>query len=378
MSTPTRETAPLAGSARSAQVNVSFPKMDIFVKFEIWNVSKKTFEPVGNMHVDLMDDDPHFDDEIDTQVTDANGFIHFSVTESDLKEKSGEDKPDLYFKARPGGLVAGGVSLPDEWSTKTWKDKYGKPGFFPNTPFAAGGSLAGASAADPLVYRIGLDYHARFQFVVPGIAAPQRAPKGLEADILRPSPSRQHHPQRTDRNGELHGVVFDVSGGETVSFHVSFNVEDPDIKLPRSTVRLDIDDINHWYTSREDADQKVFNAASSTSLGTQNNPVEITASLDRRNVALFFLTMLYEHASFFHITEGAWTGVENLRFFTTTERYGLFLAGGRSEHTKFELVGTRDSHSRALPSSDVEGSWHILVGHCWFGSRRAWSLPHTL
>lgn len=45
MSIPTRSASPLAGTARPAPVNVTFPKMDIFVKFEVWNVKSKKFEP---------------------------------------------------------------------------------------------------------------------------------------------------------------------------------------------------------------------------------------------------------------------------------------------------------------------------------------------
>lgn len=168
MSVPTRSGGPLAGSSRPALVNVTFPKMDIFVRFEIWNLTSKRFEPVSNLPVDLMDSNKVFSNtRIETATTDANGSIRFSMTEAELKRKSGEDHPDLYFNAHCKGLTRGGVSLPDEWSTEKWNDKNGRPGYFEKAPFVAGGSLGGASATDPLVYRIGLDYHARFLFIGP-------------------------------------------------------------------------------------------------------------------------------------------------------------------------------------------------------------------
>ena len=313
MGIPTRSTAPLAGSPRPAQVNVIFPKMDIFVRFEIWNLTSKRFEPVSNLPVDLMDSNKVFSNtRMETARTDGNGFIRFSMTETDLKRKSGEDHPDLYFNARCKGLTRGGVSLPDEWSTKKWNDKNGKPGYFEKAPFVAGGSLGGASAADPLVYRIGLDYHARFQFIGPKDSVSHLAPKGLKVGLRATSNIDHVEWQRTDANGEIHGLSFAAEGGESVSFQVEFNIKDPDINLPVATARTD-DIANFWLTTFHDGDKKYFADNSCTSIGTQASPELFPCSHRGRNVALFFLTMLYEHATFFfHITDGAWTGVPDL------------------------------------------------------------------
>ena len=313
MGIPKRSTFPLAGSRRPAQVNVIFPKMDIFVRFEIWNLQTKRFEPVSNLPVDLMDHNKVFSDTgMGTARTDASGFIRFSITEADLKRKSGEDKPDLYFNARCKGLTRGGVSLPDEWCTKKWNDKNGKPGYFPNTAFVAGGSLGGASAADPLVYRIGLDYHARFVFADPKDSSTRRAPKGLLVGMRATSDIHHVEWQRTDAHGDVHGLSFDAEGGESVCFQVEFNIKNPDINLPVATARTD-DLGNFWLTTFDDGDKRYFPDNSSTSIGTQASPELFPCSHRGRNVALFFLTMLYEHATFFfHITDGAWTGVPDL------------------------------------------------------------------
>jgi len=313
MSNPTRSTAPLAGTARPAQVNVTFPKMDIFVRFEIWNVQEKKFEPVASLAVDLMDSNRVVTDTLmETEITDANGCVHFSLTKADLQQKSGEDKPDLYFNARPKGKTCGGVSLPDEWSTKKWNDKNGKPGYFPNTAFVAGGSLGGVTATDPLVYRIGLDYHARFLFKGPKESRSYRAPKGLLVGLHAANDSGQVEWHRTDAHGDLHGLTFDTEGGADVFFQVKFNIKDPDINLPESTATSD-ELAGAWFTNWSDADQKYCPGNSRTSIGTQASPELFPCSINGRNVALFFLTMLYEHTTFFfHLTDGAWTGVPDL------------------------------------------------------------------
>jgi hypothetical protein len=288
--------------------------MDVYVKFEVWNVVSKAFEAVGNMPVDLMDEDPHWgDDLIDTQTTDANGFIHFSVTEADLEQKSGEDKPDLYFNAHPRGLRFGDISLPDDWSTSGWKDKNGKPGLFPNTAFDDKNPLGGASPADPLVYRIGVDYHVSFQFWDPSESKQQLAPKGLRVGLI-PSAEYKHF-QRTDKLGQLHGLAFHIRAGTDVSFYVEFNIVDPDINLPEATVEFsnDGENTNFWYTNEADGDQRSLPHNTETSIGTQTIPIPVSCALGRRNVATSLLTMLYEHTSFFfHITGGAWTGVRGL------------------------------------------------------------------
>src|SRR5260370_39754830 len=100
--------------------------MDIFVRFEIWNLRSERFEPVRNLPVDLMDSNKVVSDTlIETATTDSAGLIRFSMTEADLKRKSGEDTPDLYFNARCKGLSYGGISLPGEWSTESGNDTNG-------------------------------------------------------------------------------------------------------------------------------------------------------------------------------------------------------------------------------------------------------------
>jgi hypothetical protein len=287
--------------------------MDIFLRFEVWNVLTNKLEPMSNMRVDLMDSNRVVSDTLmETGTTDSSGSLRFSLTEADLKQKSGEDKPDLYFKARPREMSFGGTTLPAEWSTKPWKDKNGKPGYFPNTAFVAGSSLAGSSAADPLVYRIGLDYHARFLYADPKDSSSRRAPKGLRVGFRATSNKNKIVWQRTDAEGEVHGVTFDADAGADMDFVVEFNIMDPAINLPESTADTDGPN-NVWVTICNDKDSHYFPDNKSTSIGTQAAPELISCSTSGRNVAMFFLTMLYEHATFFYyITDGAWTGISDL------------------------------------------------------------------
>lgn len=321
MSNPTRSPVSLPGPSRAGagMIHVKFP-MDIFVKFEVWNLKTQVFEPAIKMPVDLMDSNRVLADKlVDTGTTDIDGFTHFAIAEADLKQKSGEDKPDLYFNARPKGMTIGGVSLPDEWSTEEWKDVSGKPGYFPNTAFVAGGSLAGATAAAPLVYRIGIDFHLRFEYVGPTDGETHRAPKGLLVGFLGAGDYSEDHlvSGRTDANGEFHGLTFEIEGGQHTFVKVEFNVEDPSINLPEATADTDEATADTpgsggpWLTSDLGNDKKIFPA--STSVGTQGAPKSIVGTENGRNVALFFLTMVYEHTSFFfHITGGAWTGISGL------------------------------------------------------------------
>ena len=315
----TRSTYRLGGAAHiGASVHVAVPSMDIFVRFEAWNLTTLKFEPIPNMPVDLMDYDPVSNDLIETQNTDAGGCIHYSETQANLTDKSGEDTPDLFFNARPQGLSVGPTALPASWSTKGWNDANGNPGYFPDTKFVAGGTLGGATAANPLVYRIGLDFHVRYMYTTPGGPLQSTGPKGLKVNLWPQSgPDRPF--SRTDKNGEFHGLVFDISAGSEVYFEFDFDIADASINLPESTVQnTGLTSYNLWMTNADDSDKVSYPNNVLTSIGTQTSPVHLLCSQENRNVAMFFLTMLYEHTCFFfNITGGAWKGVQNLQFFMT-------------------------------------------------------------
>jgi hypothetical protein len=121
---------------------------------------------------------------------------------------------------------------------------------------------------------------------------------------------------RTDDKGEAHGVIFDIQGEETVYFRVYFEIEDASINLPRGSVEMPVGpetDYLSWLTYFLDDDQMYFPDMQQTSVGSFNDPRLLRCTTDDRNVALYFLKILRELSLFlFHVTGGAWAGVNNL------------------------------------------------------------------
>src|SRR5262245_61100545 len=68
------------------------------------------------------------------------------------------------------------------------------------------------------------------------------APKGVLVGIITGTPQVPGPPTeqqlRTDENGEVHGVIFDVEAEETIYFRVNFEMEDATINLPRVSVAM--------------------------------------------------------------------------------------------------------------------------------------------
>jgi outer membrane protein OmpA-like peptidoglycan-associated protein len=276
-----------------------FNRINIFAKFEVWNLTTKAFEPLpAGVNVDLMDDDLAFNDRITTQKTDAQGRVHFSLSSF---SGSGEDNPDLFFLVKPAGRNHAGHTLPDEWSTKGWRATDGSPGLFEDF---AGTDLG--SEATPLVYRVGLDVHIKLTYLdqskTPNVTA--IAPPNVSISILRRGVKKLQ--LLTDAQAEAHGVAFDISGGDSLSLRVDFAVRaDGSINMRAAKVS-----ISAWQTQFPDNQQ--------TSWGTQAVPVTLNANSNERNVALYFLKNLRELSVFlFHITGGAWTGFEDLTLFRT-------------------------------------------------------------
>ncbi|MCA9941838.1 MAG: N-acetylmuramoyl-L-alanine amidase [Ardenticatenaceae bacterium] len=276
-----------------------------FLQFEIWNLSTQTFEPLpAGINVDLMDYDPvSGNDVLVTESTDANGKVSFSILGL---QNIDESEPDIFFRVRTNGLVHAGHTLPDEWSTKGWNATDGTPGYHEDF---TGDQLG--SAAVPLVFRIGLDVHARLVYPVSGGAhagnpAPAPSGVGISFNITGIFSDTRVKTFRTNSNGEIHGVIFNIEGGDSVYLQVEFDIADASINLNRATV-----DIDAWKIPFDDNDQ--------TSLGLHATPRSLQANTDNRNVALYFLKVLRELSTFlFHITGGVWLGFEELEFYLTS------------------------------------------------------------
>jgi outer membrane protein OmpA-like peptidoglycan-associated protein len=275
-----------------------FNRINIFAKFEVWNLTSKAFEPLpAGIDVDLMDDDPLFNDRIATQKTDVQGRVHFSLSDFST---SGEDKPDLFFLVKPAGRNHAGHTLPQEWSTKGWRATDGSPGLFEDF---AGTDLG--TEATPLVYRVGVDVHVKLTYLDQRSNTLAIAPPNVSISLTRRGVTKLQ--LFTDAQAEAHGVVFDLSGSDSLALKVDFAVRaDGSINMRAAKVS-----ISAWQAQQFADNQQ-------TSLGTQTAPIALNANSNERNVALFFLKILRELSVFlFHITGGAWTGFEDLTLFRT-------------------------------------------------------------
>ncbi len=283
---------------------------NFFLQFEIWNLTTQAFEPVAGQSVNLMDENVLSDTLMATSTTDAQGRVLFTIDDLALAA-DGEAEPDIYFAVQLSGTIAGHSALPAEWKTKGWKATDGTDGL--HNDFT--GSDLG-SPSSPLVFRVGVDFHVRLQYPVSGgfrSGNTDPAAQGIPVDFWAGGrPGIRKGQFRTDENGEVHGVIFDIEGGDEVHFHTRFEMEDAAINLPRARVHMSQ---GGWRTFWSDADTRTF-PRDETSIGTQSSPELLTASANERNVALYFLKVLREWSVFlFKVTGGAWTGVSNLTLF---------------------------------------------------------------
>jgi hypothetical protein len=307
--TQTGKVAVLAQEDFTVQAAIS-----IFLKFEVWDTNTLAFVPLpAGVDVDIMRHRPFVSDVPlpPAGQTNAQGEVFFNRT------TLGEAKPDIFFLVHTNSRAHAHATLPPEWSTKGWKAADGNPGFIPNYD----GTPIGTPPASPRIFRIGLDFHARFTYLNPLRSAllhrtvDEPAVKGLPVEVqsgavgIPPKATVQ-----TDENGEVHGLLFNVSPGDDFSFTVEFEMTDASINLPRARVN----DPSGWNTVLADADGKVLANNDRTSIGTQAAPAIFHASVEDRAHSFFMLKVLREWNIFmFQLTGGAWTGIENLLMFNT-------------------------------------------------------------
>lgn len=303
----------------TATANTPVP-INIYLRFEVWNETSHNHEPLPpGVAVDLMDYDAGSpNDKLATQLTDAQGSVHFSIPNVQILD---EPEPDLFFLVHTNQISYAGHTLPAEWSTKGWKDKNGSTGYYENFQ----GTQLG-DAANPLTFRIGVDFHARFEYSrfnsytppgqTPTSTPHQIAPAGIPVSIYTGSESPFPTVKRqleTDQRGEVHGVIFEVDPEDSIHYFVKFEITAPEINLPRAQVVMDQ---VGWSTSFNDADRKYYPDNDRTSLGSFGAADVFNCSARERDVALFFLKVLRELSTFlFNITDAAWTGINNLKLF---------------------------------------------------------------
>lgn len=287
--------------------------INIFVKFEVWNLTTHAFEPLpAGADVDITDYDPvSANDTLATRQTDAQGRVAFSL--SALVDPD-ESAPDIFFLVHTNGRSHAGHTLPQEWSTKGWKATDGNPGYYPDYAGAPIGT-----PTTPLVFRIGLNVHVRlvYQDLHGPTPTDSPAPKGVPVDVhvgaVGTLPKGRF---RTNEQGEVHAVLFNADAGDDVFFHIDFEIEDASINLPRARVQMAQ---VGWSTFWSDTDRKYFPNNDRTSIGTQTAPEILRCTVNERNVALYFLKIVRELSVFlFRMTGGAWTGVSGLTLFRTS------------------------------------------------------------
>ena len=304
-----------SGGGSTAQVDFTVVD-DIFIhlQFEVWDLTAKTFRalPPGVV-VDIMDEDPLSNDRLISQPTNAQGRVLFNLPSL---PNSGEATPDIFFLVHTRRLQHAGHTLPDEWSTSGWlAADNSTTGLTPNYA----GTPIGTPTA-PVVFRIGLDFHAKFTYPNTRTGTDELAPKQipvrvfvarglgdmgtLNLKLLLP----------TDDNGEIHGVIFDLDPGLNIWVNFEFEMTDASINLPR--VRVHMEQI-FWNSFFDDGDRKLL-PNNHTSIGTQAAPEEFRLADKERNIALYFLKTTREWSIFLRrMTGGDWTGVERLTLFRT-------------------------------------------------------------
>ncbi len=280
--------------------------VDAYVQFEVWDADAKAYAalPPG-IEVDLVDYNSILPNStLLTQTTDNSGRVHFQTADISAL---GEDAPDIFFRARTGSRIHVGHTLPDEWETRGWQAADGSPGCYEDFT----GVQIGRQDA-PSVFRIGLDVHLCLCYDCPGSSTPVRAPPKVRLDVF--AGSFKEAQWETDDKGEVHGVLFDVDAGDTISFHIPFSMADDSIGLPPSAV-----DIPTWETDEIGPDQCYRPDNVETQIGTQSTPIDVVATVDDHNVALYWLKLLRElQTFFFEITDGDWKGIEDLELHTTS------------------------------------------------------------
>jgi len=302
--------------------------INIFVRFEIYNPTSTNiskYDPVGpGVEIDLMDHDSlSGDDLLDKKNTDENGLVTF--TNRDYPSKAGEKTPDIYFKARVKNMkLVNRWTPPDDWSTKGWTDVFGRPGYYPNwTPSDLG------TLDDPLVFRIGVEFHLQLSYTrlvsgpeewiaPPGIPVLAHAYNGVLGQIpLIGIAFRNDNAFRTDKKGQVHGLVFNVSPDQKVTFVIHFQIVDKSINLQPAWVEAygpgsaRSPREYYWITDGSGSDADTFDAITVPPnwIGTPTEPKKIRTTVGDKNVAMFFLSILYEFNAFlFAITGKQWKG----------------------------------------------------------------------
>jgi hypothetical protein len=321
-----RLTASVIGQPAGAPAQEDFTVVDnifIHLQFEVFKLTPPSvFVPLPQgVTVDLMAEGASGAPVIASRPTDASGRVRFNLTDLNA---SGRPDPDIFFVARTNRRNHAGHTLPKEWSTKGWMAADNTtPGLQP----AFSGPALGTPSA-PIVFRVGLDFHAQLKYHVDAgarVGNDDPAPIGIFVELMQEEigPDRALLDLQTTAGGKIDGVSFEAEAGRTFYLRVIFQIEDlPNgLKAARFTrvpgVLPGIDIVTpagtpmFWDSNDSDADKKEFKDNRNTSIGTVAAPENFLCTLDDRNVALYLLKSLRELNLFLSkMTQGDWKGVE--------------------------------------------------------------------
>lgn len=227
-----------------------------YIKFEVWNPdsvnnsSLMEYVPVDSgLTVEMLDYDPDIiipnpEDLLGSVVTDSNGVASFSVDTTDW----GLDvRKDIYFKiiAPTASSASGLSSLPTEWSTKEtgigkkhWLSVQGKKGYYDNFE----GHVIG-TPTNPLVFRIGLDFHVKFQYFDRSLNMTLNLIDGIPIEFhdSLPIPTillnglNYGEPKlstiTSDGKAEFHGVVYSIKPETSIYWRGIYEVKETSLNL---------------------------------------------------------------------------------------------------------------------------------------------------
>ncbi|MGH1438056.1 MAG: IPT/TIG domain-containing protein [Lewinella sp.] len=325
--------------------------MRAYIKFEVWNPGSPTgalpeYAPVDpGLTVKLMDYDTFLnsDDELAIATTNDNGVAFFQI---DIPEDGwlNGSPPDLYFKilAPIASMASDLPPLPAEWSTKAnsgtnyWLSTSGEKGYYENFS----GTQLG-SPANPLVFRIGVDFHIKFELLNPYQGGPlgrwENFPSGINVDIYATDlwPDYEYGGDTNPDLGELiysertsddviHGILFTINPNDNFLICAHYNIADPSINLLETRVHLkspNDSEISRWYTSFPDT--KIRNSGvryddfknlQKNSIGSSSSPIVFQAADSnntQRFAGFYILKIAKEISTFLHyFTVGSYPGVE--------------------------------------------------------------------
>lgn len=297
--------------------------VDLHVRFEMFDMASLSYIPIPEgMEVSVIDYDPVSNDTLATESADANGQVHFNSF--NLSGQAG-DEPDIFFLVHTNGQTLGGETLPSEWSTDGWESTSGNPGYIEDFK---GGSIG--SSGNPLVFRIGLDFHFLVKYEDHETKALSLVPEDLEVHLRGESltvSTWDSGAYRVNGDGEIHGVLFDASPGDTAFIEVQYNLSaNPSINMEAVQAKanlLDAEYLANWALDPNMIKWIDINK----SIGTYSSPEEIVLKEIAKGHHLhhlFNLASAREWSEFlFTMTGGDWPGVE-LSIFDTAIAFSAY------------------------------------------------------